>query len=164
MLAVDEYYTAVELGLQELNPYLYCNTYESYDELGQPDGKLLAVLTIQENFEFHRNLDREKGDPHNQMFNLDGRPTESVISVLRKLVEDRYNGQEFQLDDNDGNEYFEFEVTVVVDPEISLEALGIKFWEDTRLIQFHNEADPGTFGSQYLFGSLMYDGLRELDS
>jgi hypothetical protein len=30
------------------------------------------------------------------------------------------------------------------------------------LVKFSNEVDPGTFNSPYLFGSLVYDGLREL--
>ena len=159
-LVVDQYYTATELGLEELNPYLYLNTYESPDN----DGKILAVLTVQEEFAFHRNLDREKGDPHNQLFTLDGRPTEAVISVLRDLIESRYHGQEFTLDENDGDEYFEFELVLTVDPETTPEELGVKFWEGTALVQFHNEADPGTFNSPYLFGSLVYEGLRKLDA
>lgn len=163
MIYVDEYLTATELGLDELNPYLYCNISEHLDETGQPDGKLTAVLTVQEDLAFHRNLDVEKGDPHNQMFNLDGRPTESVIAVLTKLVEDRYKGEDFQLDE-DGTEWFQFDLVLTVDPETTPDELGLKFWEDTELIRFHNEADPGTFGSPYLFGSLVYDGLRELDS
>jgi hypothetical protein len=155
----DEYLTATELGLDDLNPYVHCNVTEHYDETGQPDGKLSAVLTVQENLEFHRNLDREKGDPHNQMFNLDGRPTEAVLAVLRKLVEDRYHGEEFDLDE-DGTEWFQFDIVLTVDPETTPEDLGVKFWEDTALVQFHNEADPGTFGSEYLFGTIMADALK----
>lgn len=163
MLAQDDYFTAVDLGLEELNPFMYCNVSEETDNDGEPTGKMLAILTIQEDLEFHRDLDREKGNPTNQLFNLDGRPTESVISVLRKLVVDRYKGEEFQLDNNDGDEYFEFEIVLTVDADTTAEDLGVKFWEETKLVDFHNEADPGTFGSPYLFGSLVYDGLRELD-
>jgi hypothetical protein len=159
----DEYLTAAELGLEELNPYMYCNITEHLDETGQPDGKLSAVLTVQEDFRFHRDLDREKGNPHNQLFNLDGRPTEAVLTVLRNLVDERYHGEEFDLDE-DGTEWFQFDIVLTVDPETTAEDLGVKFWEYTELVRFHNEADPGTFNSPYLFGSLVYDGLRELDA
>lgn len=162
MLAQDDYFTATELGLELLNPFISCNISEETDNDGEPTGKMLAILTVQEDLEFHRDLDREKGNPTNQLFNLDGRPTESVISVLRKLVEDRYKGEEFQLDDS-GTEYFEFELVRTVDADTTAEDLGVKFWEETELVRFHNEADPGTFNSPYLFGSLVYDGLRELD-
>lgn len=162
MLAQDDYFTAVDLGLEELNPFMYCNISEQVDNDGDPTGKMLAILTVQEDFEFHRNLDREKGDPTNQLFNLDGRPTEAVISVLRTLVDARYSGENFELDDS-GTEYFEFEIVLTVDADTTAEDLGVKFWEETKLVDFHNEADPGTFGSPYLFGSLVYDGLRELD-
>jgi hypothetical protein len=165
MLETDEFYTATEVGLEDLNPYLYINTYGASNEDGTDflEDKVLAVLTVKEEFEFHRNLDRELGDSSNQLFNLDGRPTEAVLSVLRKLVEERYNGIEFGLDDEDGSEFFEFELTAVVDRDTTPEALGLIFWESTKLVQFYNEVDPGTFGSPYLFGSLMYDGLEKLD-
>jgi hypothetical protein len=159
MLTDDDFFTSAELGLSDLNTFITCNISEQVDDDGEPTGKVFAILTVQEDLEFHRNLDREKGNPHNQLFTLEDRPTEAVISVLRKLVEDRYNGENFQLDE----EYFEFDIVLTVDPETSADDLGVKFWEETKLVQFHNEADPGTFGSEYLFGSLMYEGLRELD-
>jgi hypothetical protein len=163
MLYSDQYFTATELGLEELNPFISCDIQEETDDEGNPTGKMNAYLKVLEDLEFHRNLDREQGNPHNQLFTLEDRPTESVISVLRKLVEDRYKGENFELDDT-GTEYFEFEIVLTVDPETTPEDLGVKFWEETELVRFHNEADPGTFNSPYLFGSLVYDGLRELDS
>jgi hypothetical protein len=163
MLEQDEYFAAVELGLEQLNPFISCSISEETDDDGEPTGKVFAILTVQEDLEFHRNLDREKGNPHNQLFTLEGRPTEAVISVLRKLVEDRYKGENFELDDT-GTEYFEFDIVLTVDPDQEAGDLGGKFWEETELVRFHNEADPGTFGSPYLFGSLIYEGLQKLDS
>lgn len=163
-LTTDEFYTATELGLEDLNQYVYLNTYETYTEDGRDvlEDKVLAVLTVTEELAFHRKLDREKGDPHNQMFTIEDRPTEAVLSVLRKLIEDRYKGQEFDISDN--SEQFEFELVLTVDKSTTPEELGLKFWEETKLVQFSNESDPGTFNAPYLFGSLMYEGLRELDA
>jgi hypothetical protein len=162
MLEQDDYLISDELGLETLNPFLACNISEETDDEGEPTGKMLAILTVQDDFRFHRDLDREKGNPHNQLFTLEDRPTEAVISVLRNLVDERYHGENFQLDDT-GTEWFQFDIVLTVDPETTPEDLGGKFWEDTELVRFHNEADPGTFNSPYLFGSLVYDGLRELD-
>lgn len=159
----DEYLTADELGLGELNPFLSCNISEETDDDGNLTGKVLAILTVQEDLEFHRNLDREKGDPFNQLFTADGMTTDSVDKVLVKLIEDRYKGEDLQWDDT-AAEYFQFDIVLTVDPETTPEDLGLKFWEETELVRFHNEADPGTFGCEYLFGSLIYDGLRELDA
>lgn len=162
MLEQDDFFTSAELELGELNPFITCNISEQVDENDVATGKVFAILTVQEDFEFHRNLDREKGNPANQLFNLDDRPTESVISVLRKLVVDRYKGEDLELDDT-GTEYFEFNIVLTVDAETTPAELGLKFWEETELVRFHNEADPGTFNSPYLFGSLVYEGLQELD-
>lgn len=159
----DEYITAAELGLDELNPYIHGDVQEETDDEGNPTGRVNVYLAVQEDFKFHRDLDREKGDPHNQMFTLEDRPTESVLSVLRKLVADRYKGEDFDTDDT-GAEYFQFVYVLTVDPETSYEDLGERFYNETPLVQFHNEADPGTFNCEYLFGSLMYTGLRELDA
>lgn len=163
MLEQDDYYTAAELGLDGLNPFISCNISEEQDDNGNPTGKVLAILTVQEDLEFHRNLDREKGDPCNQLFTADGVTTDAVDKVLAKLIEDRYKGEDLQWDDT-AKEWFQFDIVLTVDPETTPEDLGVKFWEETELVRFHNEADPGTFNSEYLFGSLIYTGLRELDA
>jgi hypothetical protein len=160
MLSVDDYFGAHELGLEDLNPLLNVNISES-----ELPGMVTAVIEVQENLKFHRDLDREKGDPHNQFFTLEGRPTEAVISVLRKLVTDRYNGEDLEIDGDEETEddYFQFTVAIDVPADVDADRLGQIIWEDTEIVKFHNEADPGTFGAQYLFGSLMYEGLRALE-
>lgn len=161
-LQQDDYFDAVELGLDELNPFISCNISEETDDDGNLTGKVLAILTVQEELEFHRNLDREKGDPFNQLFMSNGMTTDAVDKVLVKLIEDRYKGEDLQWDDM-ATEYFQFDIVLTVDPETTPEDLGLKFYEETELVRFHNEADPGTFGSEYLFGSLIYAGLRGLE-
>jgi len=163
MLEQDEYFSAVELGLEGLNPHVYCNISEHADDAGEPTGKMLAILTVQEDFRFHRELDESvTKDAEDRMFSEDGQPKEAVLIALQKLIEERYKGEDFQTDDS-GSEWFQFDLVLVVDPEQEAGDLGGKFWEETALVQFHNEADPGTYGSDYLFGSLVYDGLRELE-
>jgi len=93
MLSDDDFFTSSELELSELNTFITCNISEQVDDDGNSTGNVFAILTVQEDFEFHRDLDRRLGQPTNQLFNLDGRPTESVIAVLRKLVEERYKGE-----------------------------------------------------------------------
>lgn len=161
MLEQDEFFAAVELGLEDLNPHVYCNITEETDNEGNPTGKVFAVLTVQEDFAFHRDLDNSvEEDQEDRMFSEDGQPTEAVLKALQKLVEDRYKGEDFQTDES-GSEWFQFDIVLTVDPDQEAGELGGEFWERTALVQFHNEADPGTFGSPYLFGSLLHDEMQK---
>jgi hypothetical protein len=152
MLAQDDYITATELGLEGLNPFISCNISEDPDNAG----RVLAILTVQEDFAFHRNLDADYFLGEDEDYALTGEAEEA----LKKLVEDRYKGENFHTDDT-GGEWFEFDLVLSVEPDTTPEDLGVKFWEHTALVQFHNEADPGTFGSQYLFGSLLAGAMRK---
>lgn len=155
MLEQDNYFTAAELGLDELNPYIHANISEDPDH----EGHVLAILTVQENLEFHRDLDRKYEEEYDaRYFTEDDLLTADAEAALKKIVEERYKGEDFQLDDS-GTEWFQFDLVLSVPADTAPEDLGTKFWEDTALVQFHNESDPGTFGSPYLFGSLMSEAL-----
>lgn len=151
MLEPEEYFAAIELGLEDLNPFISCNISEDPDN----SDKVLAILTVQEDYRFHRELDGEYFLGEDEDF----APTPEVESALKKLVEERYKGENFQTDDT-GGEWFQFDLVLSVDPEQEAGDLGGLFWEETALVQFHNEADPGTYGSPYLFGSLMAEMLK----
>lgn len=166
MLEQDDYFTVTELGLEDLNPYINVNISELTDENGERvPGMVTAVIEVQENLKFHRDLDREKGDPFNQFFTEDGEMTDRVFKVLNNIIFRRYSGEDFEVDgDSADDDYFKFSIALDVPEDTTPEDLGALIWEKTALVQFHNECDPGTFGAEYLFGSLIYTGLRELDA
>lgn len=162
MLADSDFFTSAELGLTDLNPFITCNISEQVDDDGNATGMVFAILTVQEDFAFHRDLDNKYPDDYAGKYfqeeDADFAPTADVEAALHKLIEERYDGENFRLDDT-GGEYFEFDIVLTVPADTTPEDLGTKFWEDTALVQFHNESDPGTFGSPYLFGSLMSEAL-----
>jgi hypothetical protein len=163
----DQMFSATELGLETLTPYIQVNISEKTDDNGETiPGVVTAVIDVREDLEFHRNLDREKGDPFNQMFAQDGEISPRVTEVLANIIRDRYNGDDFGIDGmtETSDDFFTFTIYLDVPAEIDAGRLGEMIWEDTELVKFSNEVDPGTFGSPYLFGSLIYDGLRGLDS
>jgi hypothetical protein len=162
----DQYLSATELGLEDLNQEIQVNISEKYDDEGNVvPGVVTAVIDVREDFRFHRELDRSKGDPHNQLFGADGEVSPRVTEVLAALVRDRYKGEDFGIDGmtEEDDDFFTFTVYVDVPEDTTVGDLGLKIWEETELVKFHNECDPGTFGSEYLFGSLIYSGLRELE-
>lgn len=163
MLAQDDNFTATELGLEGLNPQIDCNISAAYGENGEElDGFVTAVLTVTEDIRFHLDLDR-KYPMDAAVFTKDGVLTEEAYKALESLVTDRYKGEEFEYEDGDGNPenaFFRFEIALVVPAETSTEDLSEKLWEETELVKFHNEADPGTFGTQYLFGTLIADAMK----
>lgn len=164
MLEQDEYFAAVELGLESLNPQIDCNISAAYGEDGEElDGYVTAVLTVTEDIRFHLDLDR-KYPMDTEVFTKDGVLTEAACAALERLVTERYKGEAFEYEDGDGNPenaFFRFEIALVVPADIGEAGdLGGKLWEETELVKFHNEADPGTFGSQYLFGTLIADAMK----
>lgn len=165
MLHQDQYINVYDLGLEDLNPFLQINVTEKTDDEGNPvPGMVTVLIDVQESLKFHRDLDRSKGDPFNQLFDADGLMTPDVYRALEKIISERYNGVDFSADGEIPEEDFiQFTLVLDVPEDTTLEDLGGKIWEETELVKFHNEADPGTFGSQYLFGSLIYEELRKLD-
>jgi len=166
MLEQDDYFGADELGLDDLNQYIQINISEKTDDDGNRiDGTVTAVIDVQENLRFHRDLDREKGNPFNQLFDADGMFAPNVYKALETIIRERYKGEDFSADgDVDADDDFiQFTLVLDVPAETTPAELGGKIWEETEIVAFHNESDPGTFGSPYLFGSLIYDELRKLD-
>lgn len=167
MLSQDDYFGADELGLDDLNQYVQINISEKTDDEGNRiDGIVTAVIDVQENLRFHRDLDREKGNPFNQLFQEDGRFSPNVWKALETIITERYKGVDFSGDGDidEDEDYIQFTIVLDVPAETTPPELGSQIWEETELIRFHNESDPGTFGTEYLFGSLIYDELRKLDS
>lgn len=144
MLVQDDNFTAAELGLEELNPYIAVNISEDIDEAGESTGNVYVYVTVGEDYRFHRELD-------GTLFGEDGRPTEQAEQAMESLLTERYNAESIRFEDD----FFEFDMVLMVPATTKMEDLGVKIWEDTDLVKFHNEIDPGTFGSQYLFGSLI---------
>lgn len=165
MLYADQYLSPSELGLETLTPEIQVNISEKTDDNGVPvDGVVTAIIDVREDLKFHRDLDREKGDPFNQFFAQDGEINPRVTEVLASIIRDRYKGDDFAIDGETeiSEDFFTFSLYLDVPVETTVEELGAKIWEETELVKFSNEVDPGTFGVPYLFGSLMYEGLREL--
>jgi hypothetical protein len=156
MLAQDDYFDAAELGLEELNQYITVNISEAVDANGDTlTGMVTAVLEVQENLKFHADLDR-KYPSESPIFTETGELTEDGFRSLEKAVEARYKGEYVELlGDSTEEAYLKFEIALTVPAETTPEELGEKFYEDTALVQFHNESDPGTFGSPYLFGTVI---------
>lgn len=157
MLSQDDYFDGRELGLDELNPRISVNISEIE---GEPS-KVLAVVEVSEDLRFHSELDQKyPSDP--AMFAADGTLTPEAYEALERLLKGRYNAEYLQENTEvEGEPWISFEIALEVPAETSAEALGSLIWEGTALVQFHNEADPGTFGSPYLFGTLLHDEMQK---
>lgn len=157
MLAQDDYFTGHEI-LEGMNYDFDVNISEIEDD---PD-HVYAVATVTEELRFHSDLDASyDGDQ------FDGpAPTERTQAVLTHLLETRYGAEWVEFDYNeDSNEvqdwFVRFEIAVKVPADLDEDGLSEKLWEDSPLVMIHNELDPGTFGSQYVFGSL-YETYADL--
>jgi hypothetical protein len=157
MLEQDNYFDARELGLDDLNPYINVNISEAYSEDGEPKaGRVLAIVEVQESLRFHAELDAKYADPDFVIFTEQGELTEEGYKALERALEARYGAEDVELRGEDTEDaYIRFELALEVPADTDPEDLGSLIWEQTKLIQFHNEADPGTFGSPYLFGTVI---------
>lgn len=158
MLEQEDYFDASELGLEELNQYVNVNISEATDENGDTlPGMVTAVLEVQENLRFHAELDR-KYPSESPIFTAAGELTEDGFRSLERAIEARYKGEYVEmLGDSTEEAYVKFELALTVPAETTPEELGEKFYDETALVQFHNESDPGTFGTPYLFGTVIDD-------
>lgn len=163
MLAQDDYFDAAELGLEELNQHISVNISEAVDNNGDTlAGMVTAVLEVQENLAFHAELDA-KYPSESPLFTEDGELTEDGFRSLERAIERRYNGEYVELlGDSTEEAYIKFEIALTVPAGTTPAELGELFWEETELVKFHNESDPGTFNSPYLFGSVIEDFRAEL--
>lgn len=157
MLKQDDYFEANELGLDELNPRVSVDISEIEDD----SENVLAVVNVSEDLRFHVELER-KTPFEPPVFDSEGLLTEQAYEALEAVLKDRYNGEYLQEHgDIPEQAWIEFQITLTVPAGTSAEDLGTLIWEKTELVKFHNEADPGTFGSPYLFGSLIAEAMKE---
>lgn len=160
MLEQDDYFDARELGLDELNPRISVNISELDDD---PDN-VLAVVEVSEDLRFHSELEA-KYPSEPRVFNSDGTLTGEAYETLEGILRSRYKAEYLQENTEvEGEPWISFELVLKVPADTNAEDLGTLIWEGTALVQFHNEADPGTFGSPYLFGTLISDARWERDN
>lgn len=148
MLEQDDNFTAKDLGLEGLNPYIMVNISDEKDDNDASTGNVTVYVTVQEDYAFHRDLDGE-------FFCEDGWLNDDAEAALDTVLTERYKADSVTMEE----EYFEFDLVLILPASTDPKDLGNLIWEDTELVKFHNEVDPGTFGSQYLFGSLIRDAL-----
>lgn len=148
MLTQDDYFSANALGLEGLNPYIAVNISDEKDDNDVSTGNVTVYVTVQEDYQFHRELNGE-------FFCEDGWLNDDAESALDTILTERYEADSVTIEE----EYFEFDLVLTLPSTTDPKDLGTKIWEETKLVKFHNEADPGTFGSEYLFGSLLRDAL-----
>jgi hypothetical protein len=160
MLKQDDYFDASDLGLEELNPRINVNISEVEDD----KSKVLAVIEVSEDLRFHSELeDKYPSEP--RVFNSDGTLTAEAYETLEGILKERYNAEYLQENTEvKGEPWISFELTLEVPADTSAEDLGSLIWEKTALVQFHNEADPGTYNSPYMFGTLITDARWERDN
>lgn len=162
MLTQDDYFAGSEL-LDQMN-YSFDVNISEID--GDPE-HVYAVATITEDLRFHSDLDATYGGDQ-----FDGNaPTERTQAALTHLLETRYGAVSVEFESNetvDGEEWFvRFELEAVkVSRDLDAGMLGVTLWEESPLVMIHNELDPGTWGSQYVFGSLysQYADLLDEDT
>lgn len=164
MLEVENTFSAGDLGLEGLNPEILVNISGNDDEGNEhPADTVTALIDVTEEIKFHRDLDNEKGDPDRRLFTPEGDLTSEAEAALKAVIAERYKGVDLTFsDDLDEDFRFTFTLTLDVPASTTVEDLSEKIWYNTALVQFHNEADPGTFDAPYLFGSLLYEKMEEL--
>lgn len=130
-------YSAQELGLEDLG---FVDTVD----LGMDDGDALAWITAScsESLAFHREHSPD-------YFTEDGELTEEAFDALERMFRDRYDAGIYYAD----AEYFRFEIAQCTSGDSPADDVADVIWRP--LAQIANELDPGTFGSPYVFGSLM---------
>jgi hypothetical protein len=159
MLAQDDYFDSRELGLDELNPRISVNISELDDE----PGFVLAVVGVSEDLRFHVELE-QKYPSEPAIFDSEGLLTPEAYRALGTVLEERYKGEWLQENsDIEDDAWISFDLVLKVPADTAAEDLGTLIWEQTALVQFHNEADPGTYGSPYLFGTVLAEAMRKAE-
>lgn len=148
MLTPEDSFSQYELGLEN-------TSLASIDILeGDTDETVTVALMFQEPLTFHINRDRP--DLSEDFGLVDGWedtywPTEADwrkwFDALSSVVSERYDG--FNMDQ--AGDCISFDATYQVPATLTAYELGAWIWENTKVVAFTNESDPGTFGSPYLF-------------
>lgn len=167
-LTEDDYFDQVELGLEHLNPWLCVNIIES-----ETPGMVYAIVTVQEGLAFHADLDKSARAGERLCVMVDtgtvpkfdelGELTDDAYHVLESVIMARYDGENFEVLDS-SPAVISFDIALEVSETLDAAALGLAIYEGTKLVDFHNEADPGTFGSEYLFGSILTDAMASANN
>lgn len=140
-IAPGDYFDAKDLGIDDANI--------TVDIAEDTDGvTLTAVINVTEPLAFHASHSPEH-------FTAEGVLTAEALETLEALISNRYKG-EYLEEGGEGDEaVIRFSIALDVPASTTEEELGNLIWEKSSLIDFINESDPGTFGSPYLFGTLM---------
>ena len=136
-------YSAAELGLE----YLGFVDFVDY-ELSEDGTRARISVACSESLAFHREHSPE-------YFDQDGELTDAAWDALRSLFPERYSADVTEAVDD----YLRFNVDLETDASAPAESIGEVIWP--TLARIANETDPGTFGSEYLFGTIMADALKE---
>mgnify|MGYP000306517473 CR=1 FL=1 len=82
--------------------------------------------------------------------------TDEAFKALSGIISERYDGENFDM----AGDVVSFDLSLTLPAATPIEQVAGLFWEHTKITAFINESDPGTFGSLYLFGSIMEDALK----
>lgn len=114
-----------------------------------------VYLFIQEPMQFHGDYGNaaafERADDESSW-----ELTEEAFKALPAIISERYEGENFDV----AGDVFSFDLSLTLPGSTQVEEVAALFWERSKVVRFINESDPGTFGSEYLFGSIINDALK----
>lgn len=160
-LDVGDHWDAHELGLED-----YCSFVEIWAN-DNPDesGTVHVLVTVNESLDFHakreaeilRNAPEWWASATPKVFD-DGELTQEGMDALFGILADRYDAEQ---SDTDGHVVVWDTFLTSIPAETTEEELGELILRETQLVKWLNETDPGTFGSEYLFGSIIEKELSK---
>ena len=127
-----------ELGLDHMGLTLI-NVTPSYDE----DGKVSVSAEGYLSYDFIARRDLSQYPEDEAMELLNGIPVEN----LDQLFSTRYPGSSVY---DSGGESPEIAFSVTADEADTVGDISERLWDDTGIVDYVNETDPGTFGARYI--------------
>jgi hypothetical protein len=82
--------------------------------------------------------------------------TELAFEAIQDVLPERYGAEYFDM----AGDVISFDMHLSVDANTEVSELTGIFWEESQIVRFMNESDPGTFGNPYLFGSIMSEAMK----
>jgi hypothetical protein len=135
--------------------------------------KVDVYLHIQESLEFHAEYEQQIFSTHEyyrlyepRMFERTGDSehdwtlTELAFEAIQDVLPERYGAEYFDM----AGDVISFDMHLSVDANTEVSELTGIFWEESQIVRFMNESDPGTFGNPYLFGSIMSEAMKARES
>jgi hypothetical protein len=135
--------------------------------------KVDVYLHVQESLEFHaeREASLVSESPsawagESLMFERTGDSehdwtlTELAFQAIQNVLAERYGAEYFDM----AGDVIAFDIHLSVDAATEVAELAGIFWQESQIVRFMNESDPGTFGSPYLFGSIMSEAMKSRES